>query len=327
MGALGSNSSNSTVQDFYGGQSAANARRYQSQFAGPMSQAFGWNPRPGFLDTLAQRAGEGNPFAQFMQNTRGLFAPMQADAAKAGQEVASRAPAAYQAYMGQAQGYLNHLPEWLNQVGQGQATVGQGVNTLDRAVGNVNTAGAQHGVDVAGQMLNESRSPIQANALYQNALRQATMASQGGAAGRGLLDAGSQQGREDALARDLAAQSGQNQFANQQAALQGYGNALGTQGNLAGLLGNLASGYGGLGQAQGQLAGMGAELGQSGIGVGQGMMQALPAYAQLLMAGSQLPFQTAQQLQGFLGASQNPTLALLQATAPQLGQESKGWHA
>jgi hypothetical protein len=55
-------------------------------------------------------------------------------------------------------------------------------------------------------------------------------------------------------------------------------------------------------------------------------MQMIPQYAQMLMGGSQLPFSVAQQLQGFLGASQNPTLSLLQATAPQVANESKGWN-
>ena len=97
-------------------------------------------------------------------------------------------------------------------------------------------------------------------------------------------------------------------------------------GSLAGQRGGIASGYGQLGATQGQLTGLETELAQAGIPVTQGMLAMLPQYAQLLQAGSQLPFQTAQQLQGFLAASQNPTLALAQATAPQLGQESKGFN-
>lgn len=308
----GATDSSSRLHDAFGGMSAGSAQRYNRQFAGPSSQAFGWATKPGWEQALANKVAQGNPFAQYLQTTRGLFAPMQADAARAGQEIATRAPGAFQTFMDQAQGYLNQIPGFQQQVSTAQGNMG-------RAVGAVNLPGAQHGVDVASQMLDESRSPVQAQALYQNALRQTLQQSQQGAAGRGLLDSGSQQGREDALTRDLAAQSAASQFGQQQQALGGYQGALGTQGQLAGLLGQLSGG-------QGQLAELGAQLAQSGIPVSQLMMQALPAYGQLLQSGTQLPFQTAQQLQGFFGASQNPTLALLQATAPQLGQESKGWN-
>lgn len=311
----GANTSSGQVIDLYGGQSAANARRYQGQYAAPMSKAFGWNNSPQFDAQMNERANAGNPFASYLRNTRGLFAPMQADAANAGREIASRAPGVYQSYMNQAQGYLNQIPGFQGQVANAQGTVGRGVNTLNAA-----TTGAQHGSDVSRQMLDESRSPIQAQALYQNALRESLQAANQGAAGRGLLDSGSAQGQADTIARDLAAQSAQSQFGNQQAALQGYGAQ-------QGLLGNLASGYGGLGTAQGQLAGLNADIGRSGIDVGQGMMQALPQYGQQLMAGSQVPFQVAQQLQSFFGASQNPTMALVQALAPQIANESKGWKA
>jgi len=330
MGGLGVNTSSSRVLDPYGGQSARNAQRYQSQFGGPQSRAFGWgfDPESNFGQELSSRADAGNPFAQYLQTTQGILPQVQADAARAGQEIASRAPGAFQGYMAQAQDYLrNLLPMLQGQVGQGFGGLDQAGRTLTSAEGAANLPGAQYGVDQARQMLEQANSPIQSQALYQNALRQATQASQGAAAGRGLLDAGSQVGREEGLARDLASQYAQQQFGNQQAALGGYGDALGTQQAAGGLLGGLAGQRGALAGQRGQLAGLGAELGQSGITTSQGIMEALPYYAQLLQSGSQLPFQAAQQLQGFFAASQNPTLALLQATAPQIGQESKGWHA
>lgn len=296
----GTSSSTPTVVDPYGGMSAASYGRYQRNFARPAGQAFGFgfDPNSRFGQQLSSRAQAGNPFAQYLQNTQGLIAPLQTDAARAGQEIATRAPGAFQGYMAQASDYLNNLLPQL----QGQ---------LGEARGAANLGGAQYGVDQARNFLQQAGSPVQSNALYQNALRQATQASQAGAAGRGLLDAGSTQGQQDTIARDLAAQYAQSQFANQQTALGGYGGALGTQQNAGSLLG--------------QLTNLGGQLGQSGIGVSQDMLQALPYYAQLLQSGSQLPFQTAQMLQNFFAATQNPNFQLGQATAPQIGQRQSSF--
>lgn len=336
----GSTNSDAKVVDPFGGLSRQQAGRYNQQFGRPFSQGFGFNPSERFENQLATRTAAGNPFAQFITNTRGLFAPLQADAARAGQEISTRAPELFQSYMNQAQGFLDQLPGFQSDVRGAQETVRAGVGqlnragqTLDRAEGAVDLGAGQYGIDRARQFLDEASSPIQAQALYQNALRQSTDAARQGAAGRGLLDAGSAQGREEAISRDLASQFAERRGVEQQNALAGYGGAQGVQqanvgllGSLAGQRGGVAQGYGSLGATQGQLTALASELAQAGIPVTQEMLAMLPQYAQMLQAGSQLPFQTAQQIQSFLAAGQNPTLALAQATAPQVGQESKGFN-
>ena len=267
----GQNSTSASAHDLYGGMSAANAGRYGRQFARPASMAFGWDAPDWFNGALSSKAAEGNPFAGYLQTTRGLFAPAQADAARAGSDIASRAPGLFASYMSEANGYLDRLHSM--------------------------TQGAGDASGIARNALDQANSPIQSQALFQNALRESLASARTGAAGRGMLDSGSAQGTEDAMARDLAAQFAGNQQNQLQQALQGYQGALGTE----------------------------ATLGSQAAAIPQQQMQMLPAYAQLLQAGSQLPMQTAAQLQSFLASMQNPTLAMLQATAPQLAQSSKGW--
>lgn len=157
-------------------------------------------------------------------------------------------------------------------------------------------AGAAGQTQAAQRMLDESQSPIASQALYQNALRQGLEGARSGAAGRGLLDAGGTQGMEETYGRDLAAQYAQNQFGNQQAALGGVQNALQGQ---AGLL-----------PLGAQLAGM----------QGQALQELIPA----LQAGYQIPQQALQQVYQQLAAFQDPRLALMQLTAPQVGQRTEG---
>lgn len=171
-----------------------------------------------------------------------------------------------------------------NQIG---SALGQ-LPGMQQAAGN-QTATAQ-------RFLNESQSPIASQALYQDALRQSLEGSRGAAAGRGLLDAGAAQQGESEMGRDLASQFAARRFQEQQGALGGVQNAIGAQ---AGLLPMGA-----------QLAGM------------QG--QGLQALAQALQAGYQMPQQALQQVYQQLAAFQDPRLALLQLTAPQVGQTSQG---
>lgn len=170
-----------------------------------------------------------------------------------------------------------------NQIG---SALGQ-LPGMQQAAGN-QTATAQ-------RFLNEAQSPIASQALYQDALRQALEGSRGAAAGRGLLDAGAAQQGESEMGRDLASQFAARRFQEQQGALGGVQNALGAQ---AGLL-----------PIGAQLAGM----------QGQGLQE----LSQALQAGYQLPQQALQQVYQQLAAFQDPRLALLQLTAPQVAQSSR----
>lgn len=170
-----------------------------------------------------------------------------------------------------------------NQIG---SAMGQ-LPSMQQAASN-QTATAQH-------FLNEAQSPIASQALYQDAMRQALEGSRGAAAGRGLLDAGSAQQGEQEMGRDMASQFAARRFQEQQGALGGVQNALGAQ---AGLL-----------PVGAQLAGM----------QGEGLQQ----LAQALQSGYQMPQQALQQVYQQLAAFQDPRLALLQLTAPQVANSSR----
>ena len=156
--------------------------------------------------------------------------------------------------------------------------------------------GAANQSQQAQNFLNQAASPIANQALYQNALRQGLEGQRSGAQARGLLDAGSAQAGEETFGRDLAAQFAQNQFANQQQALGGVQNALGAQ---AGLL-----------PVGAQLAGA--------------LSSALPGLQQALQAGYQTPMDALSGVFQAIAAGQNPQLALLSLTAPQVAQRSSG---
>lgn len=206
-------------------------------------------------------------------------------------------------YARQAGGFLPQVFGQAQGAGQQIASLAPGLfdmfrgqidTALQQLPGLQNTAAGQ--TQAAQQMLREQQSPIASQALYQNALRQGIEGTRGAAAGRGLLDAGSAQATEETMGRDLAAQFAQNQFANQQAALGGVQGALSSQ---AGLLP------------------MGAQLaGQLG--------NALPGLQQALAAGYQMPQQALQQVFQQFAAYQNPQLALLGLTSPQVAQQTRG---
>jgi len=181
-------------------------------------------------------------------------------AQQAGTDIATRAPQLFGQFQSQVSDFLRQLPNF-----QRMAT------------------GAAE----------QAFSPIASQALYQNALRQGLEGTQAGAAGRGLLDSGGAQAREETMGRDLAAQYAQNQFSNQQQALGGA-----------------------------------AQMGQAGIAPTQALFGALPQLGQALSAGYQMPMEALGNIFQMIMGAQNPRLALLQLIGPQVAQASRssGWN-
>lgn len=248
------------------------AGRFGSQFANPLAWGFGigrGKKANQFLSDLEAGKYEGSPLASFIQSGRDVLPEYQNQMGALGQEIATRAPQLFGQYQGAIENYLKALPQYEQQANQG--------------------------AQLAQQSLQQAYSPIQSQALYQNAYSDALKSSQASAAGRGLLDAGSQVGQEEDLARQLANQFAERRFGEQQQALQGVQGATGFAAQLAGLA----------------------------PAARQALFEAYPQLAQLQQLGVSLPFNALQQVLGFLSSTQNPTLALLQATAPTVAQQQK----
>lgn len=279
----------------FGGTPFALEKGVERQFAGPLGAFFGAEPvfgqgprgrrrQAAWQQQRASLAEGTGPLAQFAQQAAGYLPQVFGQAQGVGQRIASMAPQVYDLLRQQIGGALGALP------GIQRGAAGQ-------------TAAAQGQLGTAERFLQEAQSPLASQALYQDALRQALEGARGGAAGRGLLDAGAAQSMEEILGRDLASQFAQRRFGEQQAALGGAQGALG-----------------GVQQALGTQAGL-LPLGASLAGM-QG--EALPQLFQALQAGYQLPQQALQQVYQQLAAFQDPRLALLQLTAPQVGQRTEG---
>lgn len=260
-----------TVNPF-GGIPYGAAGQYQNQFTHPLAWGFGIGTGPQanhFLDNLNSGKFDDSPLGQLIQQGRDVLPQFQQQSNALGQDMATRAPQLFQQYNDAIQQYLGKLPTY------------QGAG--DTALAN------------AGRISEQAFSPIQDQSLYQNALNESLTSAREGAAGRGLLDAGSSQNLEDTTARNLAAQFAQNRQQNQIAATQ----------NQSGLAGNAA-----------QLAGLTPAAQAS-------LQQAYSQMAALQQQGINLPFQALQQYLGFLTSTQNPNLALLQATAPTVASHGK----
>lgn len=248
-----------------------------SQFTNPLSAFFGIAPPESqgkrfarYQAQMGQIAGSDSPLAQYMRQAGTFLPQVFGQAQDVGSRIASMAPGLFDMLRQQIGGAMGALPGIQGQAGQG--------------------------AQMAGQAAEQAFSPIASQALFQNALRGSLESSRAGAGARGLLDAGGAQAQEDVMTRDLAAQYAQNQFANQQAALGGQQQALGTQ---AGLL-------------------------QMGPQFAQQLSAALPGLQQALMAGYQTPMDALQQVFQQFAAYQNPQLALLGLTTPQVGTTSEG---
>lgn len=285
MGGIGSNSSSPDAVDLYGGQSGRAAKGYQRQFGNPMAWGFGLGS--------GRRA---NQFRDDLASGQYAGSPL-ADYIQQGQQVLPE-------YLRQSQQLGGDIATRAPQLfSQYQGAIESYLKQLlplqqlgtDAAMGSQGTtARAQQGVD-------ESFDAIQNQALYQQANQRA---QQGGAqqgAAQGTLGS---EARQDSISRDMAYQFARDRPGQQQAALQ---TLMGAQQNQQGLAGGAA-----------QLAGLTPQAQQA-------LFEAYPQLAQLQQMGISLPFNAMQQMGGFFSGMSNPLLATAQATAPQVGQSSKGW--
>lgn len=290
--AQGSHSDLSYISPF-GGRPFQSAGMFGNRYSDPLSQGFGFfGGGPGGRAAAARwennLEGATGPTADFIRQSRDFLPTMFGSAQAVGNRITSEANQQFAGMESAVQNLMRQLPNL-------QAKVAA-------------TGGPNAGLGYAERLAKESFDPIASQALYQQTMQGALDSTRAGAAARGTLDSGAAQATEERLARDLGGQFAQNQVANQQNATQILGQLsaqdAATRQNAAGL--------------EAQLAGMGPQVQQM-------LFNAVPQLGALLQQGYQLPLQALQDYGGFLAAQQNPTLSLLQATAPTVGSESKGW--
>lgn len=288
MGGIGSNQSAPETTDLYGGMSARNAGRYAHQFGNPLAWGFGLGTgrrAQGFRDDVASGQFGDSPLAGIINYGKTAIPDFLGNSQTLGQDIATKSPQLFAQYQNELNRYMQGLPSL-------------------QASGRDAAMGARDVTARAGTMVNEAFDPIASQSLYQETLRRALDSGRQGAAGRGLLDSGGQQGLEDTTARDLGYQFAQSRLGNQQSALQTLSGAQ---------------------QAQQGLAGGAAQLAALSPQAQQELAQVYQQMVGLQQQGISMPFDALQQAFGFLAGTQNPMLAVAQATAPQVGQSSKGW--
>jgi hypothetical protein len=203
-------------------------------------------------------------------------------------------------------------------LGQAQNAARQGAAARGLMAGGAGQA-AEEGIarQLATQFAGQQQAGQQA-ALQGLAQQQANLAGlqQAGAAGVGGQFQNMLAGQQNALAglggQAAGLQGLQGGLQNlQQGALQGQQGLLGTQAGLYGQQGEMANALAGLAPGAAQLAGMG--------------LNAMPLYQQGLAAQYSLPFAGMQDMQGFFTGGMQPGYGLLQAAAPQVGQNQSSW--
>src|SRR5947207_1650198 len=143
------------------------ARGYERQYGRPLSYGFGLG-NPGDPQYQKEQgliqSGQG-PLADFIRNAQSFLPGIFSQAQKVGTDIATRAPQLFGQFQTQIANLLqNELPNF-----------------------------QRH----ANESVEQAYSPIASQSLYQNALRQGLEGTREGAAGRGLLDAGGTQAREE----------------------------------------------------------------------------------------------------------------------------------
>jgi hypothetical protein len=287
MGASGGlQTSDPTTKSPFGNLPFEIAGGNRRGFSGPLAQGFGFGAGRNYDRFQRQLATAQGPTAEFIRQGQeflpGYLPAVQQMAAGIGQQ----GQAGFDALSGQVNQFLAQLPNF-------QALMGNANQGLQSAQG------------YAQQSAEQAFSPIQSQALYQQAAGNALDPMRQGAAARGLLDSGAAQQSETDALTDLASQFAMQQRNDQLNATAGLTNA-------------------GLGAAQGagaaaQLAGMGPEA--------QAMLyNALPQLFQSQQMATQLPFEALSNIGSFLQAQQNPSMALLQMVAPVVGNSSKGFN-
>ena len=288
MGASGGlQTSDPVTKSPFGNLPFAIAGGNRRGFSGPLAQGFGFGGNPEKYDRFqAQLATAEGPTAEFIRQGQQFLPSYLPQVQQMAAGIGQQGQAGFDALQGQVHQFLSQLPNF------------------QALMGNANT-GLQQGVGYAQQAAEQAFSPIQSQALYQQAAGNALDPVRQAAAARGLLDSGAAQQSETNLLTDLATNFAQQQRADHLNATAGLTNA-------------------GLGAAQG--AGAGANLAAMGPQMQQLLYDALPQLFQSQQMATQLPFEALSQLGSFLQAQQNPSMALLQMVAPVVGNSSKGFN-
>lgn len=252
---FGMNSSDSSMQDAYGGLSAGMGHRIGRTQLRPLLDYFGFGAQDGTRrDRRMDQRLEGatGPLAEFIRQSQSFLPGMYGQSQQIGSEVAARGRGAYDTFSGQ----------------------------LDSALGDLTRYGgdARHATDLASRFADRAANPLADEDLYQVAQRRVLSQLRPGLAARGLEGASGAgaQAESDAL-RSLA-----TDFAGQRRA---------DQYNAVNTLGQAAQGGAGLAAMRPQLAGQGmeavgqlAQMLQAQYGI---PMQAFGSILNLLTAGQQ----------------------------------------
>lgn len=270
MSASGGRSySHAGPTNFYGGLTYGAPYQAWRRYIGPLAQGLGVSPEGRFANRYGQQSG---PLLDYINQLRGFTGSQIPQALAAGQNIAEQAPQLYGNLQGQINSALGALPG------------------LQAGAGNIS--------DQAKFLVDQAFSPITSRALFQETMNRALEPLRAGQAARGLLEQGTGQQTEQDVAQNLAYQQAQNDFAQQQAALGGYGQAL-----------------------QNQLG-----FAQAGIPLAQTGLEGLGTLGQLQQFGLNLPMSTAGNLFSLLTGGLAPGLQLSQITGPQQASNAKSFN-
>lgn len=268
--AGGRNYSHSGPTNFYGGMTYGLPNRLYRNFLNPLIQGFGYGGRSDrFRQGLVPGQG---PLSDYLQQVGGFTGSLLPQSLQYGQNIAQQAPQLYGDLQNQVHGALGSLPE------------------LQQGAGDISSR--------AKYLVDQAFDPINSRALFQETINRALGPMRQGQAARGLLEQGTGQQQEQDLGQNLAFQQAQNDFAQQQAALSGYGNAL-----------------------QGQLG-----FNTAGIPIAQQGLEGLGLLGQLQQFGLNLPMSTAGNLFSLLSGGLSPGLQLTQLTGPQQASNAKSFN-
>lgn len=282
---VGWSSSDPVTKSPFGNLPFALAGGAAGRFTRPLSTGFGFGGGRNYDQFQAQLAQAEGPLADFIRQGQSFLPSYIPGMQQVGQQVTQQGQQAFTGFQDSINQFMQQLPNF-------QALVGQG------------NQGAQQAQGYARQLTEQAFSPIQDQALYQQASRNALDASRQGTAARGLVDQGAAQASENDILTNLALDFAQRAQGNQSNAIN----------SLLGASGQVAQG----GQLGAQLAAMGPQAQQA-------LFAAIPQLGQVLGAQYQMPFDAMQQVGGFLAAQQNPLLQLLQLTSPTVAQSSSSF--
>jgi hypothetical protein len=278
---------------------------------GPPTCSFGANESHSRIEDAY--GGQSSAMASRLRNAQlrpllqylGFGAQEGTPAARRQQERLAGATGPLAGYIRQLQGFIPGVYDQSQQVGEEMATRGRGAydlfqNQLNTSLDQIGgyQQSAQRGNELASRYAERAANPLADEDLYQTAQRRVLSQLRPQLAARGLEGASgaAAQAESDALrglTTDFAGQRRADQY-NSLTALEQAG------------------------QHGAGLAGLGTQLAGSG-------MDAVTQLGQFLQSQYGIPMQAMGGILQMLMGGTQPSLALTQATAPQVGQQASGW--